>query len=139
MTVEFRNQCFADFLSGKSLRQIAIDKKISPRTLERWSARDNWVIQRERYRNELYAQIIKDNHPKSLNLDKSASSLAYELFQMAQAQRMAYFQGHIPKKALKVSGRDFIQLAKAFYHANFAEKLNAFDIQAKIENYDENL
>lgn len=139
MTVEFRNQCFADFLEGKSLRRIAIDRKLSPRTLERWSTADHRVIRRERHRNDLYVEIIRQKHHHQLNQDKSASCLAYELFQLAHVQRLAYYQGKIPKKAVKVSMKHFVQLAKAFYHANFAERLNAFDIQAKIENYDESI
>ena len=138
-TVEFRNQCFADFLEGKSLRQIALDRSISPRTLERWSSADHWVIRRERHRNDLYEEIIREKHNHRLNQDKSASGLAFDLFKLAHAQRLAYFQGKIPKKAVKVSMRQFVQLAKAFYHANFAERLNAFDVAAKIENYDETI
>ncbi|MGZ6330381.1 MAG: hypothetical protein ACXWM7_05175 [Parachlamydiaceae bacterium] len=118
--MNFRNACFADFLNGISLRQIAKSRGVSPRTLERWSRRELWVEKRTAVWQKKRAKILEE-FTKLGKQDKLASEKVFELMKDVHAQLQSYMNGDTPRKSLRVTFKDLISLAKAQYHANLAD------------------
>lgn len=116
----------------------AISKKygISARTLERWSANENWVIRRQRAWSEAKEAVIEDFASSTRSTDILATEAIFDLLKHAVAEQRAFRDGKIPRKAMKYSLKNIVTISKALYHANFAERLNYVkDEVPKIEDF----
>ena len=102
------------FYQGLSLRKVAESVGVHRSTAERWSTQEHWREKREtawRKAREELAQSTACTHKAHINeVYDSVHTLLIE----AVAERQMYFNGKLGKRALRVSNRMFLNLAKAY-------------------------
>jgi uncharacterized protein YjcR len=76
-TAEIRDQAFALFLKGYSLRRVASQLQLSPSRLFRWSTRGDWVHQRAVFQAGQRDQFISS---KFSEISRKRTDLADEVF-----------------------------------------------------------
>lgn len=130
VSVQTLELCFADFVSGKSLAQIARERGLCKRTLERYSTKEHWVIHRHRAWDLSKEKIVQEIAFQTKSNDIFISHQIGDLLKEAIAEHRAYTQGKIPRKAVRGGMKKIIGLAKALYHANFADRLNLVNGEA---------
>ncbi|MGE4233217.1 MAG: helix-turn-helix domain-containing protein [Bacteriovoracia bacterium] len=111
---ETREQAFALFLKGYSLRQIAQMITVSRSTVERWSIADRYVVNRrfnhERAIDKIRSELFRDR----VKQYKCLGDSIYALCQESLAENRAILEGSASKKSRKFRPRDFCRFAKLF-------------------------
>ncbi|MBK8202617.1 MAG: hypothetical protein IPK68_09990 [Bdellovibrionales bacterium] len=136
MSVSTLEQCFADFVAGRSLAYIAKERGLCKRTLERYSSNQHWVIRRQRAWELAKENIVREVALRAKLNDNLVCDQILNLLRENVAQQRAYLSGEIPKRAVRGGLKQMIGLAKALYHANFAERLSLINGEAVIIGYD---
>ena len=109
-----KHQAFALYVQkGLSLRQIAVELRIGKATAERWSSAECWGIQRQRAWRARREAVMEKHVLEENARDKSIAGELFCLFKEAARDRQSYYEGKIPRRALRFSTRDLCNLAKA--------------------------
>jgi transposase len=117
-----RNEAFALYAKqGLSLRRLAEVLNISRSTLERWSIKDDWVNQRQRLWQESQESARQEYVRRYRENDLRVSDQLFAIFRDAHLQHVEYFQGKVPRRAVKYSVKDLARLAQAVIDAGASE------------------
>ena len=132
-TADFRNDCFALFLTGMSLRAIAKEKKVSRSAIERWCSKDNWVDQRALYWNDLKDRTMKEQYKNEIKLRASLSTEAFDAMMQAFTEIRLVSEGKMPKRAMIFKRSSIRWLCNTFIQSLTAEQLAVNKIMRDIE------
>lgn len=126
-----RQDAFALYLSGSSLRSVASRLGVGRATIERWSVRYAWVsARREAWLRA--AEAAADAQAERFRRDRElAADQIYSTFLDAIAQHRAYVGGSLPRRALRYGARDLARLAEAVVLAGNAESQSLARWQAQ--------
>lgn len=105
-------QAFALYVEkGLSLRKIADILDVSKSSLENWCRNGEWVKKRKEHwlsaSQELCSHKFSNHVYEQTSVAAQLEKLLYEI----QSQHRAYYEGKIPKSALKYSLRDMCRVA----------------------------
>lgn len=131
-TAQTRQEAFALFLRGASLRGVAATLGIGRSTVERWSQREQWVEQRRdawlKAKNEVRQQYAEKFCDEAISLAESL----YRIFATAHSQHQAYTEGALPRKAMRYTARELCALAKAIVEAGNGEVALAYALAQRL-------
>lgn len=125
-TVEIRRECYTAFLSGKSLKTIAVEKRIGLRTIESWSIQEGWVNKRAEVWEQTRKQISENHTLGLVQNDLIISEALYKLLRQAIDELQLYYNGKIPKKAMRFKLKDLVAFANAFAVGSAADSRSSF-------------
>lgn len=70
MSADTLEQCFTDFVAGKSLAKMAQERGLCKRTLERYSSNQHWVIRRQRAWDSAKEAIVNEMSGNAKSYDR---------------------------------------------------------------------
>jgi len=122
-TAVFRNECFALFLKGMSLRSISAEKGVSRSALERWSRRYAWVDQRSIYWHELRERTLKDHYKDDVRQRLDLAKKAFDAMMLAYSEIRLVAEGKIPKRAMIFKRSSLRWLSNTYFQSLTAEEM----------------
>ena len=132
-TADFRNDCFALFLKGKSLRAIASEKNVSRSALERWSRKESWVDQRAIYYHELRTQTLKDHYYGDVRSRLEVSKRAFDAMMIALGEIRLVAEGKMPRRAMVFKRSNLRWLSQTYINTLSAEEMALSNLTKTIE------
>ena len=122
MKAEKRTKAFALFVNqGMSLRKIATELKLSRSTLERWCSKDGWVEKRRTQWESVGVELCEKHCNQHIARQDTIAGKLHAMVQFIHMQHKAYYEGKLPKSALKYSVRDMCRLAVSVHQIGLNE------------------
>lgn len=119
MKARNRNEAFALYLGGYSLRQVAVALKLGRSTVERWSLQDGWVTRRRRAHLTTTQEIVKSHAREEFHKEYYVQGRLFEEFKNVAAKRQAYLEGKVQWDP-EMDDKKFLRLAKTLCSASEA-------------------
>ena len=105
-------QAFALYVhEGLSLRKIAAQLDVSRSSLEKWCRQGGWVQKRKEHWLSASQELCSNKVYEHIGGKKSVVGELEKLLHIIHSQQMAYYEGKIPRSALKYSVRDLCRVA----------------------------
>ncbi|MGK5085020.1 hypothetical protein WDW37_17160 [Bdellovibrionota bacterium FG-1] len=109
-----KHHAFALYVEkGWSLRRITSELGIGKATVERWSSAECWGIQRQRAWSAKREAVIKAHVENGAIRDKGIGGKLYAIIQDGFLDHRAFYEGKIPKRAIRYSTQELCALVKA--------------------------
>ncbi len=122
MKAETKNQAFALYVhQGMSLRKITNEMDVSRSTLERWCREDQWVEKRRQHWLSMAEKICEQQVQQHIGGQHSIAGKLHEMVRLIHTQHMAYYEGKIPRSAIKYTIRDLCRLAVSVHQIGLHE------------------
>ncbi|MBK7845626.1 MAG: hypothetical protein IPJ71_18430 [Bdellovibrionales bacterium] len=122
MKAEVKNRAFALYVhEGKSLRKIIQEVQISRSTVEQWCKKEDWVTKRRKHWQGIAQKICEQQSNQRIGKQASIAGKLHKMVQMIHAQHMAFYEGKLPRSAIKYSIRDLCRLAISVHQIGLHE------------------
>ena len=113
ISTDVKAKIFEGFLKGTARKKLSLNHGVSIRTIERWSAEEEWVSKRSDYFRDHFEKMLKER-PDCLVTDSVVQDRLFEFFLEASSEQRAYCSDKISRRQMKFRLGDTIRIARAY-------------------------